>query len=55
MTGARMTRRSSPCVTCGSPGPLMRFGSPYYHGLSHQYQFNTQHEQQMGLGLGYDF
>ena len=21
-----MTRRSSPCATCGSPGPLMRFG-----------------------------
>lgn len=26
MAGARMMRRSSPCATCGGPGPLMRFG-----------------------------
>jgi hypothetical protein len=36
-------------------GPLMRLGVIYYNGLSPQYEFYSQFEQQIGLGLWYDF
>ena len=31
MAGARTMRRSSPCATCGGPGPLMRFGDGHLY------------------------
>ena len=36
-------------------GPLMRVGVMYYNGASPQYEFYQQFEQQIGLGLWYDF
>jgi hypothetical protein len=36
-------------------GQLLRFGFHYFNGQSEQCQFYTQHEQQLGLGLWYDF
>ncbi|MCE9556901.1 MAG: DUF1207 domain-containing protein [Planctomycetes bacterium] len=36
-------------------GPLMRLGVIYYNGLSPQYEFYSQFEQQIGLGVWYDF
>ena len=36
-------------------GPLMRVGVVYYNGMSPQYEFYKEFEQQIGLGLWYDF
>jgi hypothetical protein len=36
-------------------GSLFRVGLHYYNGKSSQYQFQTTFEQQLGLGLWYDF
>jgi hypothetical protein len=36
-------------------GPLMRVGLFYYNGASPQYETYTQFEQQIGVGLWYDF
>lgn len=36
-------------------GQLLRFGFHYFNGQSEQCQFYTEHEQQIGLGLWYDF
>ena len=36
-------------------GPLMRVGAIYYNGLSPQYEFYRNFEQQIGAGLWYDF
>ena len=39
----------------GRTGHLFRFGMHYFNGMSDQYQFFTQHEEQLGLGLWYDY
>lgn len=36
-------------------GQLIRFGLHYFNGKSDQYQFFTEHEEQIGLGLWYDY
>ena len=36
-------------------GKLLRLGLHYFNGQSDQYQFYAQHEEQIGLGLWYDF
>lgn len=36
-------------------GQLLRFGLHYFNGQSEQCQFYREHEQQIGLGLWYDF
>lgn len=40
---------------CGFSGQRFRFGFEYYNGLSRQFEFFTQFEQQAGLGFWYDF
>ena len=37
------------------PGRLFRFGVEYFNGKSRQFQFFNEHEQQVGLGLWYDY
>jgi hypothetical protein len=39
----------------GNSGQVMRIGLHYFNGKSSQYQTFTQSEQQIGLGLWYDF
>lgn len=39
----------------GYSGHLLRFGVEYYNGLSRQFEFYTQFERQIGLGLWFDF
>ena len=39
----------------GRTGHLMRIGMQYFHGQSDQYQFFTEHEEQIGVGLWYDY
>ncbi|HUT92570.1 MAG TPA: DUF1207 domain-containing protein [Thermoguttaceae bacterium] len=39
----------------GGRGQLFRFGLHYFNGKSDQYQFFTEHEEQIGLGVWYDF
>jgi hypothetical protein len=39
----------------GETGHLLRAGLMYFNGQSIQYQFFTQHEQQIGFGAWYDF
>lgn len=36
-------------------GRLLRIGFDYYNGLSNQYSFYNEFEQQIGMGLWYDF
>ncbi len=36
-------------------GRLFRYGLHYFNGKSDQYQFFTEHEEQIGFGLWYDF
>jgi len=40
---------------CGYAGQRFRFGLEYYNGLSRQFEFFDQFEQQVGLGFWYDF
>lgn len=40
---------------CGFAGQRFRFGFEYYNGLSRQFEFFQQFEQQIGLGFWYDF
>lgn len=40
---------------CGFSGQRFRFGFEYYNGLSRQFEFFTQFEQQAGIGFWYDF
>ena len=39
----------------GQTGRLFRFGFQYFNGMSEQYQFYRQFEQQLGGGIWYDF
>jgi hypothetical protein len=39
----------------GQSGHLIRFGLQYFNGLSDLYQFFRDHEEQIGMGLWYDF
>ena len=39
----------------GQSGHLARFGGYYFNGMSEQYQFFNRFEDQVGLGLWYDF
>lgn len=39
----------------GQTGRLLRFGFQYFNGMSEQYQFYRQFEQQFGGGIWYDF
>lgn len=39
----------------GQTGRLLRFGFQYFNGMSEQYQFYHQFEQQIGGGIWYDF
>jgi hypothetical protein len=39
----------------GQTGHLMRVGAQYFSGLSDQYQFFSHYEDQVGVGLWYDF
>lgn len=39
----------------GQTGRLLRFGFQYFNGMSEQYQFFRQFEQQFGGGIWYDF
>jgi hypothetical protein len=39
----------------GRSGHLFRVGAQFFDGMSEQYQFFTQHEDQVGVGLWYDF
>ena len=39
----------------GPSGHLMRLGLEYFNGKSEQYQFTNDYEQQIGVGLWYDF
>ncbi len=39
----------------GTTGNLFRFGAHYYNGMSSQYQFFSAFEEQLGVGLWYDF
>jgi hypothetical protein len=39
----------------GQTGQLFRTGFHYFNGKTHQYQFYREHEEQIGLGLWYDF
>ncbi len=39
----------------GRSGHLLRLGMQYFNGKSDQYQFFTQHEEQIGVGLWYDY
>ena len=39
----------------GPSGHLFRVGLEYFNGKSEQYQFTNQFEQQIGVGMWYDF
>ena len=39
----------------GETGQLMRVGFHYFNGMSDQYQFFTHHEEQIGVGMWYDY
>jgi hypothetical protein len=39
----------------GVTGRLFRLGLQYFNGKSDQYQFFTQHEEHIGLGIWYDY
>jgi len=39
----------------GSSGHLLRTGFHYFNGMSPQYQFFNEHEEQIGVGLWYDY
>jgi len=39
----------------GRGGHLCRVGARYFNGMSDQYQFFTRHEDQVGVGLWYDY
>ena len=39
----------------GHSGHLFRTGLEYFNGKSEQYQFGNQFEQQVGVGIWYDF
>lgn len=39
----------------GASGHLMRVGAHYFNGMSEQYQFYRDFEEQVGIGLWYDF
>jgi hypothetical protein len=39
----------------GQHGRLMRIGAHYFNGLSEQYQFYRRFEDQIGIGIWYDF
>lgn len=39
----------------GESGNLLRLGFQYFNGKSDSYQFFTEHEEQFGVGLWYDF
>lgn len=39
----------------GESGNLLRLGFQYFNGKSDAYQFFTEHEEQFGVGLWYDF
>jgi len=39
----------------GHTGHLFRLGLHYFNGKSDQYEFFTQHEEQLGVGLWYDY
>jgi hypothetical protein len=39
----------------GHNGQLLRLGMQYFNGMSDMYQFFPRHEEQIGLGLWYDF
>jgi len=39
----------------GRTGQLFRFGFHYFNGKSDQYQFFQEHEEQIGVGMWYDY
>ncbi len=39
----------------GPSGQRFRWGLHYLNGKSNQYQFHTEHEEQIGLGTWFDF
>ena len=39
----------------GQSGHLLRLGLEYFNGKSEQYQFTNDYEQQIGIGMWYDF
>lgn len=39
----------------GDTGRLARVGLQYFNGMSDQYQFYLQHEEQVGVGVWYDY
>ena len=39
----------------GTTGRLFRFGFHYFNGMSDQYEFVNQHEEQIGTGVWYDY
>lgn len=39
----------------GETGRLLRAGAHYFNGKTDQYQFFTEHEEQMGFGVWYDY
>ncbi|NQU24975.1 MAG: DUF1207 domain-containing protein [Candidatus Nealsonbacteria bacterium] len=39
----------------GEDGHLMRLGLHCFNGMSNQFQFHREHEQQLGVGLWYDY
>ncbi len=39
----------------GQSGHLLRLGAHYFNGKSEQYQFSTEHEEQLGVGMWYDY
>jgi len=39
----------------GRTGHFMRIGMQYFNGQSDQYQFFTEHEEQIGVGMWYDY
>ena len=39
----------------GQSGHLLRVGAHYFNGKSEQYQFANEHEEQIGVGMWYDF
>ena len=39
----------------GETGRLLRAGLHYFNGHTDQYQFFNEHEEQIGIGIWYDF
>ena len=39
----------------GETGRLLRAGAHYFNGKTDQYQFFTEHEEQIGFGVWYDY